>query len=655
VLNGQSQTRPVLNKLESQNLSGVILDPDRESSYVKIPAFAGMTIQGFRVSVKHLLTTATIPNILKLKSKWGNFGNIMKKKTFHISSVTNNSRFLVASMAVSSALILSRPVLPAIAYAVEANKYSWTKQEIGYTGGETLNSAAISASGSHQIVSSVESAFSPPNEQHPLYVSTNYGTSWQNVAQTADPAVSNMWSSVDISNDGQVMVAVSRAGFELDGGEEIPAKVVLSHNAGASWTNITPDGLQGGENKVVVSGDGSTVAVTGGFNLYISDDEGASWETPVIDADNGLNDNYLEIWSVSMSDDADKLLVSNMGSGAEFEDFYLSEDGGANWAGIDTLPETNLVYPTIAVSADGNTIAVAGITFEGGENDYVFTSTTDGAIWTDVTPEDDAFNLWSSIDMSDDGKTFALLGVEYLGGEHYSMYSSQDAGAHWTKEQADENTDNEIGSLYTDFILGDISFDLSSDGSRAIVARSGGVYTGVIKSTSASLTDAEGGKPITITTPSGTTITCSSALKESAQVAQDGAYDYPLGLVNFCFDTNAQENQVSLTFVTDLKPNEAVARKYNPTTQTYFDIPGAVITETTLEGQHALMVTYTITDNGQLDLDPTSGKIIDPVGLATLSNQLANTGDNANLLAVIAFITTIGSAVVLQRRRYSRN
>lgn len=569
--------------------------------------------------------------------------------------MTNNSRFLVASMAVSSALILSRPVLPAIAYAVEANKYSWTKQEIGYTGGETLNSAAISASGSHQIVSSVESAFSPPNEQHPLYVSTNYGTSWQNVAQAADPAVSNIWSSVDISNDGQTMVAVSRAGFELDGGEEIPPKVVLSHNAGASWTSITPNGLQGGENEVVVSGDGSTVAVTASGVLYTSDDEGLNWENPVIDADNGLNNSYLQIWSVSMSDDGDKLLVGNMGSGAEFEDLYLSEDGGASWAGIDTLPETNLVYPTVAVSADGNTIAVAGIDFEGGENDYVFTSTTDGAIWTDVTPEDDAFNLWSSIDMSDDGKTFALLGVEYLGGEHYSMYSSQDAGAHWTKEQADENTDNEIGSLYTDFILGDISFDLSSDGSRAIVARSGGVYTGVIKSTSASLTDAEGGKPITITTPSGTTITCSSALKESAQVAQDGAYDYPLGLVNFCFDTNAQENQVSLTFVTDLKPNEAVARKYNPTTQTYFDIPGAVISETTLEGQHALMVSYTITDNGQLDLDPTSGKIIDPVGLATLSNQLASTGDNANLLAVIAFITTIGSAVVLQRRRYSRN
>lgn len=577
----------------------------------------------------------------------------MKKKSFHISDVTNNSRFLVASMAVSSALILSRPVLPAIAYAVEANKYNWTKQEIGYTGGETLNSAAISASGSHQIVSSVESAFSPPNEQHPLYVSTNYGTSWQNVAQAADPAVSNIWSSVDISNDGQTMVAVSRAGFELDGGEEIPAKVVLSRNAGASWTNITPDGLQGGENKVVVSGDGSTVAVTGGFNLYISDDEGASWETPVIDADNGLNDNYLEIWSVSMSDDADKLLVSNMGSGAEFEDFYLSEDGGANWAGIDTLPETNLLYPTIAVSADGNTIAVAGITFEGGENDYVFTSNTDGATWTDVTPEDDAFNLWSSIDMSDDGKTFALLGVEYLGGEHYSMYSSQDAGAHWTKEQADENIDNEIGSVYFDFLLGDIGFDLSGDGSRAIVARSGGVYTGVIKNASASLTDAEGGKPIAITTPNGTTITCSSALKESAQIAQDSAYDYPLGLVNFCFDTNAQENQVSLTFVTDLKPNQVVARKYNPITQTYFDIPGAVISKTTLEGQHALMVSYTITDNGQLDLDPTSGKIIDPVGIATLSAQLAETGDNANLLAVIAFITTIGSAVVLQRRRYT--
>lgn len=651
MLNGQSQTRPVLNKLESQNLSGVILDPDRESSYVKIPAFAGMTIQGFRVSVKHLLTTPTIPNILKLKSKWGNFGNIMKKKTFHISSVTNNSRFLVASMAVSSALILSRPVLPAIAYAVDANKYSWTKQEIGYTGGESINSAAISSSGSHQIVSSAE--FAPPEGQYPLYVSTNYGANWQNVAEAADPGVSNFWTSVDISNDGQTMVAVSRYGAELEGGEGVPGKVLMSKNAGASWTNITPLSMQGGENNVVVSGDGSTIAVLDRGGIYISDAEVIDWETPIIDPDNGLDNAYLKLWSISISDNGDKLFVTNSGSGAEFEGHYLSEDGGVNWTGLNTPGEDELLYTQTAMSADGNHIAVAGVTFEGGENDYVFTSTTDGAIWTDVTPEDDAFNLWTSIDMSDDGEKLAVLGVDFLGGEDYAMYSSQDAGAQWSKEQADENIENEKGSFF-DFILGS-NFDLSSNGSRAIVARNGGIYTGVIKNTPANLTDAEGGKPITITTPDGTTITCSSALKESAQTTQDGAYDYPLGLVNFCFDTNAQENQVSLTFVTDLKPSQAVARKYNPTTQTYFDIPGAVITETTLEGQHALMVTYTITDNGQLDLDPTSGKIIDPVGLATLSNQLANTGDNANLLAVIAFITTIGSAVVLQRRRYSRN
>jgi photosystem II stability/assembly factor-like uncharacterized protein len=575
----------------------------------------------------------------------------MKKKTFHISSVTNNSRFLVASMAVSSALILSRPILPAIAYAVDANKYSWMKQEIGYTGGETVNKAAISSSGSHQIVSSVESSIL--DEQYPLYISTNYGTNWQNVAETADPGVSNFWASVDISNDGQTMVAVSLYASELEGGEEVPGKVLMSKNAGASWTNITPLSMQGSENNVVVSGDGSTIAVLDRGGIYISDTEVIDWETPIIDPDNGLDNAYLELWSISISDNGDKLLVNDWGSGAQFEDFYLSDDGGVNWSGLDVPDVEDLFYATSTVSADGSSIAVAGMTFEGGENDHVFTYSTDGAEWTDVTPENEAASIWSSIDMSDDGETLAVLGVDFFGGEDYAMYSSQDAGAQWSKEQADENVENEKGSIF-DFFLGN-DFDLSSDGSRAIVARTGGIYTGVIKNTPANLTDAEGGKPITITTPSGTTITCSSALKESAQVAQDGAYDYPLGLVNFCFDTNAQENQVSLTFVTDLKPNEAVARKYNPTTQTYFDIPGAVISETTLEGQHALMVSYTITDNGQLDLDPTSGKIIDPVGLATLSNQLANTGDNANLLAVIAFITTIGSAVVLQRRRYSRN
>ncbi len=245
-------------------------------------------------------------------------------------------------------------------------------------------------------------------------------------------------------------------------------------------------------------------------------------------------------------------------------------------------------------------------------------------------------------------KKAALLGVAYepaTGGEDVSMYVSDNSGAKWKSENVDAGNK---GSLY-DF-YGHSNVDLNSDGSRAIVARVGGVYTG-IERPSVNLTDAEGGKTITITTPDGTTITCSSAVKESAQAEQDSSYSYPLGLVNFCFDTESEDNEVSLTFVTDLKPNEVKARKYNSTNQTYFDIPNATITQTTYQNQPALALTYTITDNGQLDLDPVTGSVKDPVGLAVVG-ELANTGQSqAALVLLVALLTAPTLALIIQRRR----
>lgn len=112
-------------------------------------------------------------------------------------------------------------------------------------------------------------------------------------------------------------------------------------------------------------------------------------------------------------------------------------------------------------------------------------------------------------------------------------------------------------------------------------------------------------------------------------------------------------NQVSLLFVTDLKPNEVSARKYNPTTQTYANVPGATITETTYNAQHALLLTYTITDNGPLDTDPAVGSITDPVGLAipvaTSVASLTNTGANTLVISILAiFITALSIATRLR-------
>ncbi len=181
----------------------------------------------------------------------------------------------------------------------------------------------------------------------------------------------------------------------------------------------------------------------------------------------------------------------------------------------------------------------------------------------------------------------------------------------------------------------------------------------------------ETNQPISLQTPSGTTITCSFASKESTAAKQDESYQYPLGLVNFCFDTENENNEVSLTFVTDLKPSEVKARKYNSTNQTYFDIPDSTITETTYEGQHALGVSYAITDNGLLDLDPMAGKIVDPVGLAvvpdhlatenessvsfvnpTLSETLAQTGQSQEMLylLLVTGVLLVGGSMFVRRR-----
>lgn len=140
------------------------------------------------------------------------------------------------------------------------------------------------------------------------------------------------------------------------------------------------------------------------------------------------------------------------------------------------------------------------------------------------------------------------------------------------------------------------------------------------------ISNTENNASILIEAPDGATLTCSSASSESSNTVQDSGFNYPIGLVNFCFDTNQTDNQVSLTFVTDKLPNQVVARKYNPTTNAYFTIPHASITETTYNNQPALQLTYTITDNGDLDLNPNTGQITDPVGLAEQTTGAANTG-----------------------------
>ncbi len=147
--------------------------------------------------------------------------------------------------------------------------------------------------------------------------------------------------------------------------------------------------------------------------------------------------------------------------------------------------------------------------------------------------------------------------------------------------------------------------------------------------TSATVTNPVTSKPIVISTPAGTDLTCSSASGESSLAVADSSYDYPVGLASFCYTTNAPSNQVTVTFVTNLDPTKVVLRHFNSTTNTYSTVSSATFTATTYGGEPAIQATYTIEDNGPYDTDPTVGSVSDPVGIVSIPASTAtapNTG-----------------------------
>jgi len=527
----------------------------------------------------------------------------------------------------SAVLVTARPLFAPKVYAI-TNQYEWTKHVDHNLLGGSYTSAASSSDGSHLIIGSSDGG-EGYNQGSPLYISDDYGTTWENVTLNTDSRIRNNWSSVDVSNNGHVMVAASTAGMDLDTFNSTNGKIFVSNDSGVTWTNITPVSSNNWR-SVAISGDASTIVALSGddiANVYVSTDGGDTWQTsPVIN-----------MWgweSLSISDNGSKVLVGGENTTNASSLLYLSNDGGDTWE--DVSPDMgNMVFTTrTAMSGSGDKIAVSTVGYNGSDTyDAVYESNNDGTDWTDITPDIVGVNGWSALAMSDDG---AMLAVQ---DDENDMFVSHDLGANWAEENPD--TDNVDTSEWR-------GIDFNATGSRIITASASFAYSGHDASLdpvqSVDLTSAETTSTITLTTPSGATITCHSPVKESGLSAQDGAYSYPLGLVDFCFSGADTSNEVTLTFVTDLKPNEVAVRKYNPTTKQYATISDAVITETTSGGKHALRVTYTIADNGPLDTDLEIGEVADPVGLAVLAAQTPNTGlqTQSSIAYILAMLTGVG-------------
>lgn len=131
----------------------------------------------------------------------------------------------------------------------------------------------------------------------------------------------------------------------------------------------------------------------------------------------------------------------------------------------------------------------------------------------------------------------------------------------------------------------------------------------------------------TLRMPRGAEITkATNNTPEDIAAPRDNNNTYPLGLVNFTAKVkDAQPVQVELLFDTDLQPSQVTPRKYHSNEKTYSDVPGAVVTQSELDGKPALKLSYSINDGGELDEDGVvNGTIVDPVGLAVAEDATAS-------------------------------
>lgn len=153
---------------------------------------------------------------------------------------------------------------------------------------------------------------------------------------------------------------------------------------------------------------------------------------------------------------------------------------------------------------------------------------------------------------------------------------------------------------------------------------------------------------------------------EYRSLPSDGASQYPAGLTNFGYDTTPNASIiVNLYYDLPGKPTDYQARKYHTATGRYSTIEGASLERTQFNERSMIKLSYQLVDNGPLDEDPTLGRVLDPVGLASLTpvEKKVNTNSvepsdpsspeqkagNKNLLVILLAIAAvvIGASLIL--------
>jgi|GEM_PF-3618006 len=139
------------------------------------------------------------------------------------------------------------------------------------------------------------------------------------------------------------------------------------------------------------------------------------------------------------------------------------------------------------------------------------------------------------------------------------------------------------------------------------------------------------GKVVAIDVGSDCELTTDDITQESNLAVQDPAFEYVNGLWDWEAECVGETTTVKLYYY-NVPVEGLVARKFSTITNSYFTLTGATFVETTINGQPVTIVTYQITDNSALDMNPEVGMIEDPagVGVSVLGAPQTGVGGTAS-------------------------
>lgn len=266
------------------------------------------------------------------------------------------------------------------------------------------------------------------------------------------PATPLAWNATSLAANTWHWVTMNPAG-NIQAAAAIPGSVFLSSDSGATWrdSGLPTDNWI----SVDMSEDGQRMAAVGfGGGMYLSTDGGNTWTkadtafNPALPGDPGGD---LAYESVTMSQDGQRLVAVVMNGPA-----YFSTDGGATFATAGGSAAAAAPWRAVDSSADGMVVAAAA------QDGNVHLSTDGGATFAALPVDIGAGPIndgWYRLAMSEDGNTIAVAGNPDFAGTSSGIYVTRDRGVTWTQGHAS------TGSYTT--------LDMSQDGGIIVGTMSG--------------------------------------------------------------------------------------------------------------------------------------------------------------------------------------